>query len=86
MIYENKKDKAFSRSANCKKFFILLKECFMTAPILAYCGFGKEYIIETEASENVFTQVLSLYGENRFFYTMDFFSHKHSPYEINHEI
>lgn len=42
--------------------------------------------METDALDNVSAVVLSQYGEDGKLHPVVFFSHKHSPQEINYEI
>lgn len=86
MINAIKKNKAFCSTSNCQKSFDLLKERFVTAPILAHFDFEKECIVEIDASDNVPAGVLSQYGNDGLLHPIAFFSRKHLPQEINYKI
>ena len=86
MIATIKKNTTFHWSPKYQKSFELLKERFITAPILVHFDFEKKYILETDPSNNVSTGIFSQYGEDRLLYPMVFFSCKYSPQEINYEI
>ena len=76
----------FEWTSACQRAFDLLKKRFTTAPILAHFDYEKECIVETDASDNVSTRVLSQYGDDVKLHPVAFFSRKHSPQEINYEI
>ena len=44
------KDQIFSWTPNCQDAFNQMKNCLTEAPILAYPDFGKEFILDTDAS------------------------------------
>ena len=86
MIATIKKNTTFHRTPEGQKSFELLKERFTTAPVLAHFDFEKECILETYSSDNVSARILSQYEDDRLLHLVAFFSHKHSPQEINYEI
>ena len=89
MIATIKKDARtnFTWISACQRAFDLLKERFTTAPILAHFDYEKKCIVETNASDNVSTGVLSQYNsKDGKLYPVAFFSRKHSPQEINYKI
>ena len=81
-----KKNTTFHWTLKCQKSFKLLKKRFTTAPILAQFDFEKECIVETDSSDNVSERILSQYGDDGLLHSVAFFSYKHSPQEINHEV
>lgn len=46
---------------------------------LVYFNFEKKFIIETNVLNNIFMEVLFLYGDNKLFCLIVFFSQKHLP-------
>lgn len=77
MIAVIKKNIVFKCTTDCQKFFELLKKRFTITLILAYSDLKKEYIVETNASDNVSVRVLSQYSDDRFFHLIVFFSQKY---------
>lgn len=74
-----KKNTTFHWTPKYQKSFEMLKEHFTTAPVLAYFDFEKEYIPETDSSDNVSVGVLSEYGDDGLLHPVAFFSCKHLP-------
>lgn len=70
----------------CQKSFKFLKKRFITTSIPAHFDFKKEYILETDLSDNVSAGVFSQYKEVELLYLVAFFSCKYLPQEINYEI
>ena len=58
MIATVKKDVKFEWTNTCQEAFDLLKQLFISAPILAHFNYEKECIVETDASDNVSAGVL----------------------------
>ena len=81
-----RKDVLFKWTEECQKFFELLKKRFTTALILAHFDSTKEIIVETDASDWVFTEILSQYSDDNILHSVAFFSKKHSVQEVNYEI
>ena len=86
MIATFKKNTIFYLTSEYQKSFELLKERFTTASVLVHFDFEKEYILETDSSDNVSIRILSYYREDGLLHFVTFFSHKHSSQEINYEI
>ena len=86
MIVIVKKNTTFYYNPQCQKFFEMLKVHFIIASILAHFDFEKEYILETNSSDNISAKILFQYGEDRLLYLVAFFSCKHLPQKINYEI
>ena len=53
------KDQIFNWTPNCQDAFNQMKNCLTEAPILAYPDFGKEFILDTDASRLVIGGILS---------------------------
>lgn len=70
----------------CQKSFKFLKKHFITTSIPVYFDFKKEYILETDLSDNVSAEVFSQYIEVELLHLVAFFSCKYLPQEINYEI
>ena len=81
-----RKDVLFKWTEECQKFFKLLKKRFTTALILAHFDSIKEIIVKTDASDWVFTEILSQYSNDNILCPVTFFSKKHSVQEVNYEI
>ena len=62
------KDQIFNWTPNCQDAFNQMKNCLTEAPILAYPDFGKEFILDTDASKLRIGGILSQVqdGEERF--------------------
>jgi hypothetical protein len=58
----------------------------MTALILHHFNYDHKAIIETNASDYVFTSILSQYDDEGILHLVTFFSKKHSLAECNYEI
>jgi hypothetical protein len=54
--------------------------------VLAHFDYGKETVVETDASSHVSTGVLSQYDDQGVLHPVAFFSKKHSPTEENYQI
>ena len=81
-----RKDVLFKWIEECKKFFKLLKKRFTTALNLVHFDSTKEIIMETDASDWVFAEILSQYSDDNILCPVTFFSKKHSVQEVNYEI
>lgn len=55
-------------------------------PVLAYCDWIKEVIVEMDASDSVPAGVLLQPGEDGVLHPVAFYSKRHSPAEANYEI
>ncbi|KAH7465047.1 hypothetical protein FOMA001_g16877 [Fusarium oxysporum f. sp. matthiolae] len=64
----------------------MLKEAFITAPILRPFDWTKDVILETDASDYVSAGVLSQYDDEGRLHPVAFFSKKHTATECNYEI
>lgn len=73
-----KKNTIFYWNPKYQRFFELLKKRFIIALILAYFDFEKEYILETDSSDNVSIKIFFQYRKNKLFYLIIFFFCKHS--------
>ena len=80
-----RKDVLFKWTEECQKSFKLLKERFTTALILAHFDSTKEIIVKTDASDWVFTEIVSQYSDNNILRPVTFFSKKHSVQEVNYK-
>ena len=81
-----RKDVQFKWIEECQKSFELLKKRFTTAFILVHFDSIKEIIVKTDASDWVFTGILSQYSDDNILCPVTFFSKKHSVQEVNYEI
>ena len=86
MIATIKKNSTFHWTPECQESFKLLKERFITTPVLAHFDFEKKCILETDSSDNVFAGIFFQYKDDGLLHPIAFFSYKHSPQEINFEI
>ena len=59
------KNRAFKWSVQCQQAFQKLKDALVTAPVLAYPDFSKEFILTTDASDVGLGAVLSQYHDGR---------------------
>ena len=66
--------------------FMMLKNAFIEAPILAHFDLDREIWVETDASDYVAAGVLSQKDEHDVLRPVAFMSHKMSPQECNYEI
>jgi len=66
--------------------FDLLKNAFMSAPILRHFDYDREIIVETDASDYISVGILSQYDDEGILHPVAFYSKKYSPAECNYEI
>jgi transposase InsO family protein len=64
----------------------VLKQAFITAPILAHFDPNRECLVETDASDYVSAGILSQRDDDGVLHPVAYFSKKHSPAECNYEI
>ena len=65
--------------------FAQLKEAFTSAPVLRRFDFGRDVVVETDASDYVSAGVLSQYDDDGVLHPVAHFK-KHSPAECRYEI
>jgi hypothetical protein len=63
-----------------------LKNSFVSAPILCHFDLERKIVVETDAANLIVAGVLSPYDDNDILHPVPYFSRKHSPAKINHEI
>jgi len=83
LIQLTKKGKSFVWSDLCQAAFQRLKEAFTTAPVLIHFDFGKEILVETDASDIPSPGILSHPGPDGLLYPIALFSKKHPLGECN---
>jgi hypothetical protein len=66
--------------------FDIIKERFISSPILAHFDFDKDIVLETDASDYFSAGVLSQSGEDGLLHPVAYYSRKHSPAECNYKI
>ena len=59
---------------------------FTFVSILAHFDYTKKVILKTDASDNVFANVMSQYEDDKLLHFVTFFFKKHIAQEINYEI
>jgi hypothetical protein len=79
-------DTPFMWSTACETSFKRLKKCFVPAAILHHFNPGRKIMVETDASNLIIARVLSQYDDHNSLHHVRYFSRKHSPAKINHEI
>jgi hypothetical protein len=70
-----KKSVSFVWNDDCEKAFNELKHLFVSAPILKYADFKKQFVVETDASDFALGMVLSQY-HNELLHPVAFYSKK----------
>ena len=81
-----RKGALFAWSESCKEAFEELKRQLTEAPILAYPAFGRDFTLETDASNRGLGAVLSQYQEDKKLHPVAFASRALSPAERNYSI
>ena len=81
-----KKDEPWLWTPRCQKAFTLLKNAFMSSPILAHFDSSLQSVIETDASDYAVGAVHSQVQRNGRVHTCAFLSRKFSPAELNYDI
>ncbi len=81
-----KKDVLFVWFQKCQIAFNILKKVFTFKIILRHYNSDHKIVIEIDASNYVFKDILSQYNENKILHSVAYFSKKHNSVECNYEI
>ncbi len=81
-----RKDVFFVWSQKCQIAFNILKKVFTFKIILRHYNSDHKIVIEIDASNYVFKDILSQYDENEILHSVTYFSKKHNSVECNYEI
>ena len=81
-----RKSAAFKWTSSCQTAFDQLRSKLVTAPVLAYPDFGRDFILETDASINGLGAVLSQTQEDGKVHPVAYASRALSPTERNYAI
>ncbi len=81
-----RKDVLFVWSQKCQNAFNTLKKVFTFKIILRHYNSDHKIVIEIDASNYVFKDILSQYDENEILHSIVYFSKKHNSVECNYEI
>ncbi len=81
-----RKDVLFFWSQKCQIAFNILKKVFTFKIILHYYNSDHKIVIEINALNYVFKDILSQYDENEILHSVAYFSKKHNSVECNYEI
>ena len=81
-----RKDVLFVWSQKCQIAFNILKKVFTFKIILHYYNSDHKIVIEINALNYVFKDILSQYDENEILHSVAYFSKKHNSVECNYEI
>ncbi len=81
-----RKDVLFVWFQKCRIAFNTLKKVFTFKIILHYYNSDHKIVIEINALNYVFKDILSQYDENEILYSVAYFSKKHNSVECNYEI
>ena len=81
-----RKDEPFVWSDTCEDAFNQLKTSLTVAPVLAYPHFGRDFLLETDASGMGLGAVLSQEQEDRSIRPIEFASRTLQPHEKNYGI
>ncbi len=81
-----KKDVLFVWFQKCQIAFNILKKVFTFKIILHHYNSDHKIVIEINASNYIFKDILSQYDENKIFHSIAYFSKKHNSVECNYEI
>ena len=84
--YLTKKDAQWLWTPQCESAFQQLKSLLTTAPVLAYPNFGKDYVLETDASVHGLGAVLSQEQPDGLVHPVAYASRALSPSERNYGI
>jgi len=80
------KDQPFSWGVEAENAFQFLKVSFTIPPLLIHVNLSKPFVLEMDAFDFALGTILSQPGENNLLLTIEFYFHKFSPVEINHDI
>ncbi len=81
-----RKDVLFVWSQKCQIAFNILKKVFTFKIILRHYNSDHKIVIEIDASNYVFEDILFQYDENKILHSVAYFSKKHNSVECNYEI
>ncbi len=81
-----RKIKFFVWFQKCQKTFNILKKVFTFNVILRYYNSDHKIVIEINASNYVFKDILSQYDENKVLHSVAYFFKKHNSVKCNYEI
>ncbi len=81
-----RKDVLFVWSQKCQIAFNILKKVFTFKIIFHHYNSDHKIVIEIDALNYVFKNILSQYDENEIFHSVTYFSKKHNSVECNYEI
>jgi len=81
-----RKDVLFVWSQKCQIVFNTLKKVFTFKIILHHYNSDHKIVIEINALNYMFKDILSQYDENEILYSVAYFSKKHNSVECNYEI
>jgi len=81
-----RKDVLFVWSQKCQIAFNTFKKVFTFKIILCHYNSDHKIVIEINASNYVFKDILFQYNENKILYSVAYFSKKHNSIECNYEI
>ena len=81
-----RKDVFFVWFQKCQVAFNILKKVFTFKIILRHYNSDHKIVIEIDASNYVFKNILSQYDENEILHSVTYFSKKHNSVECNYEI
>ena len=81
-----RKDVAFEWSSDCQTAFETLKEKLVSAPVLCYPNFHRNFVLETDASVKGLGAVLSQEQEHKRLHPIAYASRALSPAEKNYSI
>lgn len=76
----------FAWHEKCKQTFVNLKKAFTSQPILRHFNPDRKTVVETDASDYVFEEILLQYDEKDILHLVAYFSKKHSTVKWNYEI
>ncbi len=86
LIHLIRKDVFFVWFQKCQIAFNILKKVFTFKIILRHYNSDHKIVIEINASNYVFKDILSQYDENEILHSVAYFSKKHNSVECNYEI
>ncbi len=81
-----RKDVLFVWFQKCQIAFNTFKKIFTSEIILHYYNSDHKIVIEINASNYVFEDILSQYDENKILHSVAYFSKKHNSVECNYKI
>jgi len=86
LIHLIRKDVSFIWSQKCQNAFNILQKAFTFKIILHYYDLDHKIVIEINALNYMFENILSQYDENKILHSVAYFSKKHNSVECNYEI